>query len=78
MEIAAIIRKAIPVNSLSPSVMNHTTMATIAAGRKKNRTLAMNTIIKIPTIKRISKMANSKSPGMGSKGKTTPSVSPLV
>ena len=68
---AAIRRKAIPVNNLLyglSSVMNHTTRATITAGRKKNRTLAMNTIIRIPIIRRISKPANSSK---GRKGNTT-------
>lgn len=53
--------------------MNHTTMATIAAGRKKNRTLAMNTIIKKPTIKRINKTAHSRS--KGTNDNATPPIS---
>ncbi len=76
MEIAAIRRKAIPVNNLSPPVMNHTTMATITAGRKKNRTFAMNTIIRTPIIKRINKTANSKSHGR--KGNTNSSNQRIV
>ena len=67
---AAIRRKAIPVNNLS-YVMNHTTMATITAGKKKNRTFAMNTIIRTPIIKRINKTANSRS--HGKKGNTNSS-----
>ncbi len=59
MEIAAIRRKATPVNNLLPPVMNHTTMAMMAAGKKKNTTFAMNTIIRIPIIRRITKPANS-------------------
>lgn len=72
MEIAAIRRKAMPVNNLSPPVINHTTKATIAAGRKKNRTFAMNSIIKTPIIKRINKTAHSSK---GRKGNTTPPIS---
>ncbi|MGD8506718.1 MAG: hypothetical protein PVF15_08665 [Candidatus Bathyarchaeota archaeon] len=70
METAAITRKAMPVSSLSPPVINHTTKATIAAGKKKNTTFAMNTIIKTPIIKRINKTANSRSHGR--KANTTP------
>ncbi len=70
---AAITRKAMPVNNLLPSVMNHTTRATTAAGKKKNRTFAMNTIIRTPIIKRINKTANSRSKGR--KGNTTPPIS---
>jgi len=73
MEIAAIRRKATPVNNLSPPVINHTTRATIAAGKKKNRTFAMNTIIMTPIIKRINKKAHSRSTGR--KGNTTPPIS---
>jgi len=72
MEIAATRRKAIPVNVLS-CVINHTTRATIAAGRKKNRTLATNSIIRTPIIKRINKKAHSRSKGR--KGNTTPPIS---
>lgn len=43
--------------------MNHTTRATIAAGRKNSRTFAMNTITRKPTIKRINKIAHSRSKG---------------
>lgn len=76
---AAIRRKAIPVNNLLyglSSVMNHTTRATITAGRKKNRTFAINTIIRTPITKRINKTANSSSKGR--KGNTTPPISRIV
>lgn len=79
MEIAAIRKKAIPVNNLLYGllyVMNHTTMATIAAGRKKNRTFAMNNIIRTPITKRINKTANSRS--QGRKGNTTPPINRIV
>jgi len=72
MEMAARRRKAMPVNVLS-CVINHTTRATIAAGRKKNRTFTMNTIIRTPIINRISKKAHSRS--RGRKGNTTPPIS---
>jgi len=71
MEMAAMIRKAMPVHNLSP-VRNHTTSATIAAGRRKNRTLATNAIITVPIIKRMNKTANSRS--KGKKGNTTPLI----
>lgn len=77
MEMAAITRKAMPVNNRS-YVMNHTTMATIAAGRKKNRTFAMNTIIRTPIIKRINKTANSRGQERERKGNTTPPVRRIV
>jgi len=72
MEIAATRRKAMPVNNLSPPVMNHTTIATMAAGRKKNRTFAMKTITKMPIIKRMNKTASSRSQGRERKANTTP------
>ncbi len=72
MEMAAIRRKATPAQNPLP-VRNHTTSATIAAGRKKNRTFAMNTITRTPIIKRINKTANSSS--RGRKGNTTPPTS---
>lgn len=79
MEMAAIRRKAIPVNSLLyslPYVMNHTTTATITAGRKKNRTFARNTIIRTPIIKRINKTAHSSN--RGRKGNTNSSNQRIV
>jgi hypothetical protein len=77
MEIAAIRRKATPVNNLS-FVMNHTIMAIIAAGSKKNKTFAMNNIIRTPIIRRINRTASSRSEGRGRKGNTTPPISLIV
>lgn len=72
MEMAAIRRKAIPVNNLSPPVMNHTTIATMAAGRKKKTTFAMKIIIRTPITRRINKTAHSSS--RGRKDNMTPPI----
>jgi len=53
MDKAAMTRKAMPAQSPLP-VKNQTTRATMAAGRKKNKTFAMNTMIMRPITKRIS------------------------
>jgi len=56
----AMIRKATPAQN-QLSVRNQTTMAIMAAGRKKRRTLAMTMIMIKPITKRINNAMISKS-----------------
>ncbi len=57
-EKAAIATNAMPAHSRL-LVRTHTKIAPIAAGRKKNRILAIKTIMIIPTIRRANKMNQS-------------------
>jgi len=65
MDMKAMIRKAIPARNQLP-VRNQTTMAMIAAGRKKSKTLATTMIMIRPIISRIRSAMISKRKGMPS------------
>lgn len=58
----AINKKATPAQNPLP-VSNQTTMAIMAAGRKKRTTLAITTIMMMPMTKRISNMNTSNNNG---------------
>jgi hypothetical protein len=65
----ATIKKATPAQSQLP-VSTQTTMAIMAAGRKKRRTLTITTIMMRPMTKRISKAMISNSNGKPGRGKS--------
>jgi len=58
-DMKAMIKKAIPAQNQLP-VRNHTTMAIMAAGKKKSRTLAITMIMIKPITKRSSSAITSK------------------
>lgn len=76
----AMIKNATPAQN-QLSVRNQTTMAIMAAGRKKRRTLAMTMIMIKPITKKINSAMTSKIKGMGKLGRvigaidTSPSIS---
>ena len=53
-------KKAMPAQNVDLSVRNHTTMATMAAGRKKNKTFTMNRRMMRPITMRASATIHSK------------------
>jgi len=64
----AMIRKATPAQSQLP-VRNQTTIAMMAAGRKKRKTLAITTITMTPITKRSRSKMTSNSSGRLGRGK---------
>ena len=60
MDRTAMIRKATPAQNVDLPVRNHTTMATMAAGRNKNKTFTMNRRMMSPITKRASETIQSK------------------
>jgi len=74
IDMTDIMRKATPAQNKLP-VRNHTTMAIIAAGRKRKMTLIINTSMSKPMTRRINRAIISNNGGKPGKGSNCASIS---